>query len=87
MTWSGRSLAYLPQHGEVRVRDNAGRQQTMGVPPVESIASLMWETTETLLVEVRNDGKGRDAWVRCRAATGECELAIWLTDGKSVPSR
>lgn len=85
VSWDGASIAYLDM-GRFKVRDiDSGRERTMLLPNDARVVDILWEDGTSLLVQVT--GSDRDAWVRCSAETGECELAATLRRPYDVPRR
>jgi hypothetical protein len=83
VSWDGASIAYLDM-GRLLVRDiDSGRERTMLLPNDARVDGILWEDDTALLVQVT--GSDRDAWVRCSAETGACELAARLRRPYDVP--
>lgn len=85
----GSSLAYVDQGGVLRVRDLVSAdEQVMQLPEGVGVAGLVWEDATAVLVEaVPNDERADEAWVRCFADTGQCELATMLGPSPEVARR
>lgn len=85
----GAAMAYVDQDGALRVRDLVSDdEELMRLPEAVEVAGLVWEDTTAVLVEAATIGEHADnAWVRCFADTGRCELATRLDPAAAVARR